>query len=62
MVVFLSLRVLASRNRLGLLDRRLLHRPLSWVRHPATFAFSTGACCTVNFPPFVLEVGVISVV
>jgi hypothetical protein len=49
MVVLLSLRVLAPHlYRLCLLDRRLLHRLLSWARHPATFAFSTGACCTAS--------------
>ena len=47
--LLLSLCVLASHlHRLCLLDRRLLHRLLSWVRHVATFAFSTGACCTVS--------------
>ena len=47
--LILSLCVLASHlHRLCLLDRRLLHRLLSWVRHLATFAFSTGACCTVS--------------
>ena len=30
----------------ALLDRRLLYRPPSRARHPATCAFSTGACCT----------------
>ena len=49
MVVVLSPCVLASHlRRLCLLDRRLIHRLLSWVRHPATFDFSTGACCAVS--------------